>query len=155
MKNWQGEFGEAYELGAEGLRIALEHDLVIPLLRHVWLQAVALTGRGGYEACRLLEEGLALAEKVGDDAFIPRYLNTLGWLHIECADLDRGLELSRLGVEWARRRRHATGVEQTAFTEINRGDAFMVRGDLTSAREVLGEAHHLVKDASIYARLST
>jgi hypothetical protein len=96
-------------------------------------------------------DGLARAEKIGDDAYIPRFLHTLGWIHVEPEDLDRGLELSQLPVERARKRRHATGVEQTAFTEINRGDAFIAKGDLASVQEVLAEAHRLVKDASVFA----
>ncbi len=151
MRNWQGAYRESHDLATDGARIAREHGLVIPLIRNQWTQAVALAGVGDYDrACALLEEGLALSEKIGDEAYIPRYLNTLGWLRLECHDLDRSLEVSRLGVERARRRRHATGVEQTVFTEINRADAFLARGDVDSARELLAEAHDLVKDDAVY-----
>jgi tetratricopeptide (TPR) repeat protein len=151
IKNWQGAYRESYELATEGARLAREHNLIVPFLRNLWTQGTALAGAGDYDQARiLLEDGLAQAEKIGDDAYIPRFLNTLGWVHLECEDLDRGLELSRLAVERARKRRHATGVEQTAFTEINRGDAFIAKGDLAAAQEVLAEAHRLVKDASIF-----
>ena len=47
---------------------------------------------GDYDrALAALDEGLALAEKIGDDAYIPRYLNTLGWLRIDCGDFARGI----------------------------------------------------------------
>ena len=36
---------------------------------------------GEYDrALAALGEGLALAEKIGDDAYISRFLNTIGWL---------------------------------------------------------------------------
>jgi class 3 adenylate cyclase/tetratricopeptide (TPR) repeat protein len=151
IRNWQGAYRESHDLATDGARMAKEHGLVIPLLRNQWTQAVALAGVGDYDrACALLEDALALAEKIGDEAFIPRYLNTLGWLRLECHDLDRALELNRLSVERARRRRHATGVEQTVFSEINRADAFLARGDAESAQELLTEAHRLVKDNAVY-----
>ena len=39
-----------------------------------------------------MSEGLALAEKVGDEALIPRIRNTLGWLRIDCGDFASGIE---------------------------------------------------------------
>jgi tetratricopeptide (TPR) repeat protein len=92
-----------------------------------------------------LQEGLTLAEKLGDEGFMCRFLNTLGWVHIECGDLDLGLELSARGLELARRDRHATGAERAAFTLLNEGDAFMAKGDLAAASEKLEEALQIVK----------
>jgi hypothetical protein len=57
---------------------------------------IALTGQGSYdEALVMFEDGLAFAEKVGDANFSPRYLNSLGWLHIECGSLDRARDLNQ------------------------------------------------------------
>jgi tetratricopeptide (TPR) repeat protein len=82
MKNWQGAFREAHALASEGIEIARAHNAVIPFLRCAWAQAVSLVSTADYDrALDLLEEGLALAEKIGDEAFIPRFQNTLGWLH--------------------------------------------------------------------------
>jgi tetratricopeptide (TPR) repeat protein len=151
IKNWQGSFRDAHALASEGVEIARAHNAVIPLLRCVWTQAVSLVGMADYDrALQLLEEGLARAEKIGDAAFVPRFQNTLGWLHIECDDLDRGLELSRLGLEPSRKARHATGVERVAYIQINRGDGLLAKGDLHSAAEVLDEARGLIKDTSVF-----
>jgi tetratricopeptide (TPR) repeat protein len=92
-----------------------------------------------------LREGLALAEKLGDQAFLCRYQNTLGWVHIECGDLDPGLELNERSLELARRDRHATGAERAAFTLLNEGDAFMARHDLAVAAEKFDETLQIVK----------
>jgi predicted ATPase/class 3 adenylate cyclase len=151
IKTWQGSFRDAYALASQGAEIARAHEAVIPLLRCTWTQAASLVGMAEYDrALQLLEEGLAIAEKVGDAAFFPRFQNTLGWLHIECEDLDRGLELSRLGLEPSRKWRHATGVERVAYIQNNRGDAFLAKGDLSAAAEVLDEAHALTRDKSAF-----
>ncbi len=147
LENWRGAFGEGSAVAAEGVRIAREKNLLNSLLRCLWAQGVVLTGKGDYdEALAALEEGLALSEKVGDASSIPRYLNTLGWLHGECEDLNRSLELSARAAEGARKWRHAVGVEMTAYSETNRGDALMVKGDLDLAGELLEEVHGIVKN---------
>ena len=146
LENWRGAYGEGSAVAAEGVRIAREKNLLNSLLRCLWAQGVVLTGKGDYdEALAALEEGLALSEKVGDASSIPRYLNSLGWLHGECEDLDRSLELSARAAEGARKWRHAVGVEMTAYSETNRGDVLMVKGDLVLAGELLDEVHGIVK----------
>ena len=116
-----------------------EQQPVVPLIRCLWTQGIGYTGLGDYEAALgALREGLSLAEKLGDEGFICRYLNTLGWLHIECGDLDLGLELNARGLELARRDQHATGAERAAFTLCNEGDALMAKGDLVGASRSAG-----------------
>jgi hypothetical protein len=63
-----------------------------------WLAGLALTGKGDYDAALVrFEEGLGLSEKVGDEVWHHRLLNSLGWLSIECGDLERALDLNRRG----------------------------------------------------------
>jgi tetratricopeptide (TPR) repeat protein len=145
IKNWQGSYAEASLLAGEGLRIAREHNLLIPLIRALWNHALVLAGKGDYdEALALMQEGLALTEKIGDEGFNPRYLNSIGWIQSECEDLDRALDVSGVAAERARSWRHAVGVEITAYSEINRGDIFMAKGDLILASEALGAAQGIV-----------
>jgi tetratricopeptide (TPR) repeat protein len=82
---------------------------------------------------------------LGNELELNRLLNTLGWLHIECHDLDRGLAFSAQGLELARRSRHATGFERVAFNLADQADAFLSKGDLALASEVLDEAIHIVE----------
>jgi class 3 adenylate cyclase/tetratricopeptide (TPR) repeat protein len=146
---WQGRYDEGLAAGREGVRIAREHRLVTPLMRCLWNEALALSEIGSYDAAyETLHEGLTLAEKVGDDAFIPRFLNTLGWLSIQCGDFARGIELSErayTATTASARAGHGSGAERRAFIRINEADAFMALGDFAAAAEALAEAHDIVE----------
>jgi tetratricopeptide (TPR) repeat protein len=142
--NWAGNYEEASRLVSEGLRIARENNLLAPLLYGLFMQGVTLTGKGDYDAALVtLEEGLALSEKVGDEIQRHRMFNCLGWLHMECGDLDGAVELSRQGAKGARKRGDP---ETIANPEINLGDIFLAKGDLTLANEFLDGVHRLVKN---------
>jgi tetratricopeptide (TPR) repeat protein len=149
QRGWQGQYSDSLELSREGTRLGREGRLVVALLRNLWTQGLALTDTGNYDAAlAALAEGLALAEKIGDDAFIPRFLNTLGWLRIECGDLTSGIELSEMSYEvTARSSRagHGTGAERRAFIRNNEAEALMARGELAAAAEALAESHHIVQ----------
>ena len=147
MRNWHGRHLEALELATEGVQVAREHPQFVSVLtRCLWTQGVAWTSLGDYDAAlRVLEEGRVLCEKLGNELELNRLLNTLGWLHIECHDLDRGLAFSAQGLELARRSRHATGFERVAFNLADQADAFLNKGDLALASEVLDEAINIVE----------
>ncbi|MCZ6876129.1 MAG: tetratricopeptide repeat protein [bacterium] len=149
IENWEGAYDKAVDLAAEGVRIARTHNLVAQFLRCLYAQAISLTGKGNYDqALPLFEEGLAIAEKIGDEAYIPRYLNGLGWLYLECEAFDRSLDFSGQGSDMAQKmRRYPTGIEKVAFAEVNRGDAFLAQGDRPLAQEVLEGVHRMVKDS--------
>jgi class 3 adenylate cyclase/tetratricopeptide (TPR) repeat protein len=143
---WQGRYRDSLALAAEGVRIGREHRLLVPLLRCLWNEGVTRAGLGEFDAAlAALEEGLALAERAGDERFTSRYVNTLAWLRIDCGDWDRGLALGLRALEMARRSRHATGLERVAFIQANQSVALVARGDLASAGEVLEEVHHIVQ----------
>ena len=148
-RSWQGEYRPSLELSAEGVRIAREHHLVIPLLRCLWNEGLAANDLGHYDqALAAFAEGLALAEKIGDDAYIPRFLNTVGWLRIECGDHAGGIELSQRSYEataQSSRAGHGTGAERRAFIRNNQAEAWMAQGDLAAAAEALDESHHVVR----------
>ncbi len=149
QRGWQGRYRESLELSREGARLGQEGRFVIALLRNLWTQGLALTDTGRYDAAlAALTEGLALAEKIGDDAYIPRFLNTVGWLRIESGDLTRGIEESERSYEItgrSSRAGHGTGAERRAFIRNNEAEALMVRGDLGAAAEALAESHHIVQ----------
>ena len=146
LRNWHGRYAEGLDVAAEGARVAREYRLVVPLIRCLWAEGVSRAGLGDYEgALGALREGLALAEKSGDEAYLARILNTLGWLHIDCQDFAAGFELSERGLAIARASRDATGPERAAFTLIDEGDSFTAQGEFALASEVLDEAHHIVR----------
>jgi tetratricopeptide (TPR) repeat protein len=122
---------------------------VIPLLRCLWNHGAAWNDLGQHDAAlAALAEGLALAEKIGDEAFVPRFLNTIGWLRIECGDFARGIDLSERSYEAtvrSARGGHGTGAERRAFIRNNEADAWMALGDLANAAEALRESEHVVR----------
>ena len=110
------------------------------------MSGVNFTGQGAYDrALAIFDEGLTLAERVGDENYTPRYLNSIGWLHIECGDLDRARELNQRAAEGGRQR----GDHETfANAELNLGDIALLRGDLSLASEYLEGVLRLVRDSS-------
>jgi len=149
QRGWQADYRASMELATEAVQIAREHRLVIPLIRGLWSEGLAASEQGDYDhALAAFSEGLALAEKVGDDAFIPRYLNTIGWLRIDCGDFGRGVELSEQSYELTNRSSragHGTGAERRAFIRINEADAWMAQGNFADAERGLAEALHTVQ----------
>jgi tetratricopeptide (TPR) repeat protein len=106
---------------------------------------VNLTAKGDYDAAfAILEEGLALAEKVGDANYTPRTLNTLGSLYMECGALDRAWDLDRVAAEQAHKRGDH---EMIANAELNLGDIALQRGDL-----VAGGTAHVERGATLAAK---
>jgi predicted ATPase/class 3 adenylate cyclase len=144
LKGWEAAFDEASRMYADGLHIARAHNVLLPMLEGLFMWGINLTGKGDYDgALAMLEEGLALADKVGDENYTPRYLNSLGWLYIECGDLDRARALNRRGSEGGRKRRDD---EAIANAELNLGDIGLITGDLPLAHEILDGVHRQVKN---------
>ena len=141
--NWRGDYREATRRQAEAVHIARQHGVVFPLFWSLWEYGLALTGRGHYdEAVAILEEGLVVCEKSGEEIMRHRILNTLGWLYLECGDLELAVDLNRRGAEGA----HKRGDDETiANPELNLGDAFLARGDLALAGEFLDGVHSRVQ----------
>ena len=148
-RSWQGRYAESLVLDEEGVRLAREHRLVIPLLRCLWSHAVALVNLGEHDrALAEFAEGLTLAEKIGDDAYMSRYLNTIGWMRIECGDLAEGIRVSERSYEVTQhsaRAGHGSGAERRAFIRNNEADAFVEQGDYTAAAQALDESLHTVQ----------
>ena len=144
LKNWTADYAAAADLQAEGLVLAREHQLLVPLLFSFFLYGITLTGQGNYDkALALFQEGLMLAEKVGDEAIHHRLLNCLGWLYSEVGDLDQAIDLNRQSAEIGRRRRDP-GTRPNA--ELNLGEIFLARGDLPLAHECLDGIYRYTLD---------
>lgn len=135
LKNWTGAYAEASRLQTEGLTIAREHHLLVPLLFSFFLYGITLTGQGSYdEALTLFQEGLTLAEKVGDEAIHHRLLNCLGWLYSELGNVGQALELNQQSAEVGRRR-NDPGTLPNA--ELNLAELFLAQGNLPRAQALL------------------
>ena len=75
--------------------------------------------------------------------FVPRYLNSLGWLHLECGNLEQALDLNRRGAEEGQKRGDPAMI---ANAELNLGDIFLMQGDLVLAQEYLDKIYRLTHD---------
>src|SRR5262245_28852806 len=149
VKNWEGEFGPADQLQAEGLAIAREHNLLLPLLYSSFLRGLTLTGKGDYAiAISTFREGLELSEKVGDEVIHLRLLNCLGWLHYELGDWDGAVELNQKSADGGRRR-NDPGTLPNA--ELNLGDIYLARGDLAGAAEMFERVDRFARDPATSA----
>ncbi len=144
--NWEGEFANADRLQAEGLTIARRHGLLYPLLFGLFVRGLAQIGKGDYDAALAgYREGLALAEKLGDEAIHHRLLNCLGWLHLELGDLDTAEDLNQRSAEVGRRRKDDGTIPNA---EINLGDVFLAKGDHTLAAELFEGIERYASDPS-------
>jgi transcriptional regulator with PAS, ATPase and Fis domain/tetratricopeptide (TPR) repeat protein len=144
MKSWEGEYPEADRLQLEGLALARQRNLLVPLMFSAFLRGINLTAMGRYETARaILEEGLGLSAKVGDEAIHHRLLNCLGALYLELGDLDTGFRLNHESAAIGRRRRDDGTM---ANAEINLGDVWLARGDVASAAEMFEGVERLAND---------
>ena len=124
------------------LRIAREHNLLVPLLLGLFTSGLALTGKGDYdEALARFEEGLALSEKVGSEICHHRLLNSLGWLFIEVRGPGPCPRPQPAGGRGGRQRGDP---ETIANAELNLADVFLAQGDLALAQEFLDGVYRLV-----------
>ena len=144
IRNWEGDYDEALHLIGDSLRLARDHSIVVPLLAGLFTEGVTLAGKGDYDtALTSFDEGLTLSDKVGDEVWRHRILNGLGWLWSEMGDLDRALDFNRRGSENSRKR----GDHETiGNSEVNLGDVFLAKGDLSLAAEFLDGVYRMVKD---------
>jgi class 3 adenylate cyclase/tetratricopeptide (TPR) repeat protein len=143
LESWEGHYAQAAELYDEGIRLGRAHN-ILATLEGMFMAGVNFTGHGAYDrAVAIFDEGLALAERVGDENYTPRYLNSIGWLHIECGNLNRARELNQRAADGGRRRGDH---ESFANAELNLGDIALLTGDLALARDYLEGVLRLVKD---------
>jgi tetratricopeptide (TPR) repeat protein len=86
-----------------------------------------------------------LAEKLGEEIYRNRFLNSIGWIHAECGDLDRAIELNKRGVGISRERGDP---ETIANCELNLGDAYLIQRERGLAREFFEAVHVLTHKPS-------
>ena len=142
--NWEGDLSEASRLQSQGLHLAREHNLALPLIFGLFAEGITRTGLGDYEtALGLFNEGVGLAEKVGDEIFFLRLLNCLGWLHFEVGDLERAADFNQRGADGARKRGDP---ETFANAELNLADIRIAQGEFVQAQELLEGIERVAED---------
>jgi class 3 adenylate cyclase/tetratricopeptide (TPR) repeat protein len=151
IHNWRGNYVEAQRTLSESVQIGRKHNLPGPLLQGLWGKGLAHGALGEYDKAHvILEEGLSLSEKVGDEIWGYRILNSLGWLYGECGDLKRALDFNKRSAEGSRKREDH---ETIANAELNLGDIFLTQKDLHLSQEFLQEVYRLVNDSATIERM--
>ncbi|MEE8385783.1 MAG: AAA family ATPase, partial [Dehalococcoidia bacterium] len=94
--SWRGLYEQAHHISADAVAACELHHVTVPLLANKWAQGIAFAGHGRYnEASATLRDGIALCERMGDKSYQSRIWNTLGWVHGELCDWDKGIEYNR------------------------------------------------------------
>jgi predicted ATPase/DNA-binding SARP family transcriptional activator len=142
LRTMQGDYERARPAIEASLQLG--HDLHNPFLtgRSCFALAMSLGNQGRYdEALATLREALRLAEDAGDRYFLPRLLNTVGWVYSDLGDLRKAEDWNRRSIAAARE----TGwLEAEANARVNLGADALRRGDQVAAREELAQAAALV-----------
>jgi transcriptional regulator with AAA-type ATPase domain/tetratricopeptide (TPR) repeat protein len=152
LRNWEGDYVEAARLQRESRVLARDSGRLFPVLFSSFLHGLSLTGKGDYdEALASFNEGLSLAERVGDEAIHHRLLNCLGWLYADLGDLDQAEELNTISARIGRRRTDP-GTQPNA--ELNLAEIFRAQGELARAQDQYDEVfrYFLNPDTSLWMR---
>lgn len=142
LSNWQGNYEFAVTKGAQAVSIAREANQTLPLLFALFSLGLSQNAKGDHDqALETFSEGMALADKVGDEIFRNRFLNALGALHADCGDVENAVSLNERARDFSTMRGDP---ETIANAELNLGDAFLVKNDRALAREMFDGVHKIV-----------
>ncbi|MCH8995271.1 MAG: AAA family ATPase [Chloroflexi bacterium] len=137
--SWRALYEQAHRIAEEAVAAGELHHVTSPLLFSKWDQALAFAGHGRYsDAIAALRDIIALCERMGDNSIQSRAWNTLGWVHGELCNWEKGIEFNRRGLELA----HIVGdPEITINAQINLADYAFATGEREQARRELEELH--------------
>jgi tetratricopeptide (TPR) repeat protein len=95
---WEGRYDDAlrhYDKRRSGIKRG-----GMDFLMNCWVQSLPEGGRGKYEqAIALLEDVISIGKRMGDDWWLARGLNTMGWLYGELQDHRQAMEWNTQGLE--------------------------------------------------------
>jgi DNA-binding NtrC family response regulator/tetratricopeptide (TPR) repeat protein len=144
LHHWAGDYADAIPWLEEGVRVTREHRMLLPLLEGMWFKGLALGALGDLSGAEArLDEADALCQKIGDEVYHHRILNSRGWLAVEQGDLTKAIEWSRQGADAARARGDP---ETTSNAELNLADCFIATGEYGLAHELLSGVRRRVED---------
>ncbi len=142
VSNWQGNYERAVEKGTQAVAIARVTNQSLPLMFALFSLGLSCNAKGDHdEAMAIFNEGLTLAEKLGDEIFRNRFLNALGAVHADCGDIENAITLNERARDFSTMRGDP---ETIANAELNLGDAFLIKADRALAREFFDGVHKIV-----------
>jgi class 3 adenylate cyclase/tetratricopeptide (TPR) repeat protein len=146
IDNWQADYGSAVRKAEEGVELSRRHNLAFSLVVASMSLGLALTGRGHYDrGLSVFSEGLALAEKIGEEFHRNRLINCISWVHAECGDIARATEYNERSARLSGERGDR---EANANAELNIGDLCHLAADHALARERFEAVHGVARQPS-------
>jgi class 3 adenylate cyclase/tetratricopeptide (TPR) repeat protein len=146
MDRWEGHYIAADRRSSHSVQVARDSNAPLGLIVNTWIAALGATEQGEYDkAFELYGESAALAQKIGEEFYYLRNLNSLGWLYLEVGDVKSALDFNRRAAEASRKRGDP---EIIANAELNLADTLLSLGDWSAAQEVLDGVYRLVKNPS-------
>jgi tetratricopeptide (TPR) repeat protein len=142
--NWEGRYEDA--LRHHDKRRSTIKKGGVAFLMNSWVEALPRGGKGEYEqALALLEDVLAIGKRMGDDFWLARGLNTMGWLHGELQDHRQAMEWNMQGLEVALKANFPIPeVENNA--RLNLADNMLALGRLEEAEEQFKKVEQVVRN---------
>ena len=146
IDRWDGHYIAADRRSSHGAQVARAGSAPLGLITNTWAGALSATEQGEYDkALELYGESTALAQKIGEEWFYLRNLNSLGWLYLEVGDVKSALDFNQRAAEASRKRGDP---EIIANAELNLADTLLSLGDRSTADELLDGVYRLVKNPS-------
>ncbi len=134
--NWQGEFETAlqgYDAIITGSVAAVS---VLSNLSNHWQRTLPLAGMGRYtEAAAACHAIIARCLRLGDIFFLTRGWNTLGWIHNDLYDWERGSDYNRRCLRLAEEK--LPDAEIMSNAQLNLGDAALGVWDYAAAEALI------------------
>jgi tetratricopeptide (TPR) repeat protein/transcriptional regulator with XRE-family HTH domain len=143
--HWAGHYDEALALLDRWRGAVQASHQVIVLLWHRWEEAIARGGKGDYtRALALLEEVLAICDRIGEAVVAARAANTAGWLYGELQDHQRALALNTQSLNLGSALK-VPDPEISSNARLNLGDSLAALGRLDEAEEHFQTVEQLVR----------
>jgi class 3 adenylate cyclase/tetratricopeptide (TPR) repeat protein len=133
---WEGRFDDALAYFERWRGTPEKSRDISALLGNQWFEALTRCGKGEYEqALMLLENTIAICERIGEIFWWVRVLNTLGWIYGELQDHQRAFEWNSRSLEGAQKASFPN-LEVENNARLNLGDNLLAMG-----RQKEAEAH--------------
>ena len=145
--NWVGEFERALKYSRQ--LDALNREIRSPyfkILLHFSQGCIyGAIGQIG-EAKKSLETGLKHLEAGNDSFWLPRFLNTMGWIHAENGEIEDAVKLNRQSLDLAIK----TGDPEIIHNaQINLGENYLAMDNLQEAQDILVKTWQEVRNPGI------
>lgn len=132
---WPGHYAQAERMTRAALDVARQAHHTIAIAALPFQLGYILTEQGHYaEAWQILQKGISDVEQLGErHQYLPKLLNTLGYLSYVLGDLDAALHWNRRALEASRYDGVYYHAESACYALIDLATSYLQQGRLTEA----------------------